>query len=120
MKILSLILDGNGRLSAELCLSPDLRRREIVAATGGGELIWCGLAAHRQKPAEVLEELRCYIDARGLDRWDRLSLRNAIRKAYAVTVLLPAIERAKVSARRIVNSPVCRLRNALALARRTP
>lgn len=124
MKILSLILDGHGRLSAELCVSPDLKRREIAAATGGGELIWCGLAAHPQKPAKVLEELRGYIDTRSIDRWDRLSLRDAVRKAYAITVISPAVERAKARARRfvwrLVMGPVSKLRTTLAQARRTP
>ena len=124
MKILSLILDGHGRLSAELCVSPDLKRREIVAATGGGELIWCGLAAHSQKPIDVLEALRGYIDARNLDRWDRHSLRAATRKAYLVTVILPAVGRVKGRVRRTIwrclIAPVQKLQRGLAQARHTP
>lgn len=124
MKILSLILDGHGRLSAELCVSPDLKRREIVAATGGGELIWCCLAAHSQKPVEALRELRAYIDARNLERWDRLALRDAARKAYLITVILPAVDRVKGRVRRSVRrcliAPVQKLQHGLAQARRTP
>jgi hypothetical protein len=124
MKILSLILDGHGSLLAELCVSPDLKRREIVAATGGGELIWCGLAAHSQKPGEALEELRGYIDARNLGRWGRSSLRDAARKAYLLTVILPAVDRTKGRVRRIVwrllIGPVNKLQHGLAQVQRSP
>lgn len=124
MKILSLILDGRGRLVAELCVSPDLKRREIVAATGGGELIWCGLAAHSQKPSEVLTELRGYINARNLECWHSTALRDVVRKAYLATVIVPAVVRVKVRLRRIiwklVIGPVNKLRDGLEQARRTP
>lgn len=124
MKILSLILDGHGRLSAELCVSPDLKRREIAAATGGGRLIWCGLAAHGQKSSEMLDHLRRYIDRRDLDRWDREALRDAARNAYRVTVIRPALERAKRQARRTLKRPfialVNKLARRLAVGRRTP
>ena len=124
MKILSLILDGHGRLSAELCVSPDLRRREIAAATGGGELIRCGLAAHSQVPGEVLEALRGYIGAHNADRWDRPALRDAIRKAYAVTVIVPAVDRVKGRVRRVLRhslvGPVNKLCRGLAQGLRTP
>ena len=124
MQILSLILDGNGRLSAELCLSPNLRRREMVAATGGGELVWCGLAARSQKPGEVLAELRDYIEARNLDRWDHAALRVAVRKAYLVTVIRPGIKTVKGRMRRVflrsIATPVRRLISGIAGARRTP
>lgn len=95
MKILSLILDGHGRLSAELCVSPDLKRREIVVATGGGDLIWCGLAANGQKPSEVLDELQRYLKGRKFDRRNHAALRGIVRKAHMLTVIAPCVDRMK-------------------------
>lgn len=124
MKILSLILDGHGRLLAELCASPDLKRREIVAATGGGHLVWCGLAAPGQKPGDVLAELEDFIEGLNIDRWDHGALRLAIRKAYAVTVIRPSINLVKGRVRRGLSrslaAPVHRLLRDIAGARRTP
>ncbi|WP_404401320.1 hypothetical protein [Pelagibacterium halotolerans] len=103
MKILSLIKDGHGRLHAEHCASPDLKRRAIAAETGSAVLIWCGLAAPGQRSAEVISELRAILDAspqgaEGLAAGARL----VIRRAYWLTVMRPRLFAAMSRVRRLL------------------
>lgn len=62
MKIVTLIMDGRGRLRLIATCAPDLLRREFAAETGSAHLIWCGVPPADRGARAIVAEVRDRFD----------------------------------------------------------
>ena len=101
MKLIAIILDGNGQIIVAGSRAPDLLRREIAKANGGAELLHCQMpvkgVAMKTLLARLEQELK---GAPGLNMLPSLpatpALIKAVRRAvFRVIVVEPAILKAK-------------------------
>ena len=102
MKLVCIFSDGQGRLLVETATAPNLRRRDLAAATGGAEIVYCAIPPRDIPLNDCLTRLS-----------DRLGSRIAtceaeLRKVRWIAtqelVVLPVIRRIK---RRIRRRIVC-------------
>ncbi|WP_127144657.1 hypothetical protein [Pelagibacterium montanilacus] len=62
MKLLVIIMDGQGRIHVESSRAPDLRRRELSRATGMAEILFCAASQAPESTDRLIAHLKARLD----------------------------------------------------------
>lgn len=61
MKMLVIAVDGHGAFRCNLARNPDLFRRELVAETGAGYIVWAAIPILAANAAESLSHIQNHV-----------------------------------------------------------